>query len=113
MFDRQWPPPSYYTTFDPKDSQLGLSFRLRALDPKVVVAEDGRRFMRYQVPQTPVQPGSVRLDGSLYDVDGELFTFGQTPRLAGTIDYASGVLEVDIDVSPGIYSRIVVYSVAR
>ena len=112
MADQQWPPPSYYTTFDPKAELLERKGRLNTIDAAVLVDDAGRRYMRFQLPESPVKPGSVFLDGYLNDRNGELFTFPPNPKVAGTIDYATGMIVIYLDVSPGPCSRIAEYEKA-
>lgn len=69
---------------------------------------DGTRFVTYQVPENPVEPGSVSVDGYLFsNLAGELVDGHSV--VAGTVDFATGLIEIDLSVSPDPGSRIVQY----
>ena len=115
MTDQQWPPPSYYSTFNPKTELRERTERLHSIDAAIVTDDEGRRVMRFMTPQTPIKPGSVRVDGVLADrvaEPGVLYTFPPDPEIAGTIDYATGLIVIDLAVSPGTCSRRVEFEVA-
>ena len=84
------------------------------LDEKVQVNAAGRRYIRYQLPQQPVEPGSVFVGGYLRSTaDGLLFN--PANNQVGTIDFDTGVftVEIDYDESPGVSSRTVEYIYPR
>lgn len=112
MLDRPWPPPSYRTTFDPSAERAERQERMTPIDGSVVFTTDGRRTLRYQLPATPVKPGTVSIDGDLSDRDGDLLTFPPNPQVAGSVDYTTGIVVIDLDVSPGTASRRVMFEIA-
>lgn len=112
MTDQQWPPPSYYTSFNPSKDRKEREARLHSIDAAILTDDAGKRTMRFQTPTTPVMPGTLRLDGVLEDrSDGLLYTFPPNPKVAGTVDYATGLIVIDLDVSPGTCSRYAEYQV--
>ena len=104
-----WPPPTYYTGFGPfTEDRLRDKFIL-SID-NAVVLQGGKRYMRYQLPETPAQVGTVRIDGCLFDTaDGKLVDFpkgdGQPGKIVGTIDHMTGLIVIDVDLAPGLSRR--------
>lgn len=104
-----WPPPTYYTGFGPFTDDRNRDRFIHSIDNEVVEF-GGKRVLRYMLPQTPVQPGSLRLGGYVFDdSQGVLYDFpkgdGNPGRVVGTIDYESGLIIVDIAVSTHISRR--------
>lgn len=69
---------------------------------------DETRFAIYQLPENPVEPGSVAVAGYLFsNAAGELVDGAGT--VAGTVDFTTGMFEVDLTLSPDAGSRQVQY----
>ena len=104
-----WPPPTYYTGFGPFADDRKRDRFIHSID-NAIVEQDGRRYLRYQLPDTPVMPGSVRIDGYLFDTsDGNLVDFpkgdGEPGVVVGTIDHQNGLIVIDADLSPHLSRR--------
>jgi len=104
-----WPPPTYYTGFGPFTDDRNRDRFIHPIDNEVVEFM-GKRVLRYMLPSTPVQPGSLRLGGYVFDDSmGVLYDFptgdGNPGRVVGTIDYTSGLIIVDIEVSTHLSRR--------
>lgn len=116
MTDVDWyPPPTYFTTgnYGPPAPETILT--VPPISPSVQVKADGTRFLRYQLPQVPIEIGSLAVAGFLRStVDGELRHI-QTDALCGTVDFDNGIFEVyvDYDQAPGLGSRTVQYVFPR
>lgn len=111
-FEENWPPPTYFTTgtYGPVPRE-----RLTAVTPLGGVQRkpDGSRFVRYQTPEAPLVPGSLRVAGYLRSLsDGSLLN--PADKVVGTVDWATGIFEVmvEYDQSPGLGSRVVEYTKA-
>jgi len=110
MTDDVWPPIGYWETgnYGPDSpAKFGMAF---VLDQTVQVKPDGTRFLRYQLPQQPIEPGSLFVGGYIRStIDGLLFNPANIQ--VGVIDFDTGVFEILIEYneSPGIYSRTVEY----
>jgi len=101
-----WPPPGYFWS---KNPTITTRDRTDVLVPLEAVALG--EVMRYQLPETPAEPGSVFVDGHLYSLaTGELLD--QDGTLAGSVDFDTGMIEIDTSVSPGLSSRRAQYVVA-
>jgi hypothetical protein len=84
------------------------------LDPQVQVKPDGTRYLRYQLPKQPIEPGSLFIGGYLRStVDGLLFN--PANRQVGVVDFDTGVFDIDIEYngSPGISTRTVEFVYPR
>jgi len=114
MTDLDWyPPPTYFTTgnYGPPAPETVLT--VSPLDPKVQVKSDGTRYLRFQLPQAPIQIASLVVAGFLRStVDGELRHI-QTDVLCGVADFDTGIFEVFVDLAPGLGSRTVQYVYPR
>jgi hypothetical protein len=110
----QWPPWGYYETgnYGPDAPQTrALAF---PLDDRVLEKPDGTRYLRYQVPQQPIEPGSLFVGGYLRSTVGGLL-FNPANLQVGLVNFDTGVFEVwlDYDESPGKSSRTVEYIFPR
>lgn len=109
-----WPPLSYWETgnYGPESpSMFALAF---VLDPQVQVKPDGTRYLRYQLPKQPIEPGSLFVGGYLRStVDGLLFN--PANRQVGVVDFDTGVFDLDIEYNgaPGISTRTVEFIYPR
>jgi len=102
-----WPPPGYFWSKNPTVTTRDKTVVIYPLDDDVVVGGT----QRYQLPDAPVEPGSVFVDGYLWSQPtGELIAPDGT--LAGEVDFITGLLSIDTTVSSGITSRRAQYVVA-
>lgn len=122
----QWPPPNYYTTFNLTDDTQNVRF-LSPIDAAVVgpgagtpglepmPTRDGPRILRYQLPEAPVENGSVRIDGylrSTNEAQGKLLDFDKNQEV-GTVDHDTGLIEINVELAPGLSSRRVQFIFPR
>lgn len=122
----QWPPPNYYTTFDLNDDTASRAF-LSPIDAEIVgpgagvpgingeLAREGPRVLRYQLPEVPVALGSVRVDGylrSTSEIEGKLLDFEKNMEV-GTVNHDTGLIEINVELAPGLSSRRVDYVFPR
>lgn len=109
-----WPPQPYYETgnYGPvSPASYSMAF---VLDDRVQVKPDGTRYLRYQLAQQPIEPGSLFVGGYLRStVDGRLFNPANIQ--SGLVNFDTGIFEVwlDYDESPGLGSRTVEYVYPR
>jgi hypothetical protein len=109
-----WPPWAYYETGNYGPAAPQTARITSPLEDRVQVKPDGTRFLRYQLPHQPVEPGSVFVGGYVRSTtDGLLFNLAN--RQVGVIDFDTGIFEVwlDYDESPGLSSRTVEYIYPR
>lgn len=101
----QFPPPAwwYETTVAASHGVTGAE-----VAPLRFEDRDEARFAIYQLPENPVEPGSVSVSGYLFsDSAGNLVDGGGV--VAGTVDFETGMFEVDLTLSPDGGSRQVQY----
>jgi hypothetical protein len=69
---------------------------------------DGQRWVTYQLPENPVEVGSVSVAGYLFsNPAGELID--RAGVVAGTVDFTTGIIEINLVVSPDGGTREVQY----
>lgn len=109
MSDPQFPPPGWWheTTVAP-GSGRARRVEITALDYPV---RDGVKYARYQLPENPIEPGSLTTGGYLFsNVAGELIDGNGV--VAGTVDFTTGIMEIDLSLSPDPGARTMQYDLA-
>jgi len=70
---------------------------------------DGVKHARYQLPENPVEPGSVATGGYLFsNLAGELIDGDGV--VAGTVDFTTGLIVINLTISPDPGAREVQYA---
>lgn len=111
MPDQPWPPPTYFdhfSNFTPLPDKLTLLF---PLDDEVLEV-DGSRFLRYQLPEVPVEIGTVEVAGYLRSTTGGELLDAKN-QVVGTIDHDTGLMQIDVDLSPLLSARRAKYVFPR
>ena len=106
-----WPPSGYFWSKNPVITTQDRTEVVVPIHSAIFTLAGGERVMRYQLTETPVEPGSVFMDGYLRtDNTGELFD--RENEVVGAVNFTTGFIEIDIGKSPDLGSRRVQYVVA-
>lgn len=107
MAEPVFPPPGYYWSLNEPPKGLSRTAEAPILNSAFEV-RDGVRFLRYQLPEAPVED-AVRIGGYIVSTPaGDLIDSDQ--KVVGTIDFTTGVFEIEVGLSPDIGSRRVEYT---
>ena len=101
----QFPHPSWW-----HETTVAASSGVRRaeLAPLSFDDRDDARFAIYQLPENPIEPGSLSVAGYLFsNTAGELVDGDGV--VAGTVDFTTGMFEVDLSLSPDAGARMVQY----
>jgi len=107
MTEQQFPPPAWwYEATAAISSNRFRRFEIPPLDYPVL---EGVKHARYQLPENPVEPGSVLAGGYLFsNLAGELID--SKGVLAGGVDFATGIIVINLTVSPDPGTRLMQYA---
>ena len=110
MPEPAFPPPGYYWSLASPVTTRDRSGEAPILNSQIVV-RDGVGYLRYQLPQAPVED-VVRIDGYLVSTPaGDLID--KNDVVVGTINFDTGVFEINASLSPDFGARRVSYVFPR
>jgi len=110
MPDPVFPPPGYYWSLKLPPSTRNQTAEAYVLNSQVFV-RDGVAYLRYQLPEAPVED-LVYVGGYLVSTPaGELID--KNDKVVGSINFMTGVFEIVAECSPDFGSRRVEYVFPR
>ena len=106
-----FPPPGYYWSLNEPPTSGGEKVSVVPLLDSRVVVRDGVSILRYQLPENPVGD-VVRIGGYLVSTPaGDLIDGDQ--KVVGTINFQTGLFEIEAALSPDLGARRVEYTFPR
>lgn len=110
MPDPVFPPPGYYWSLNEPPTGGEKVGEAPLLGSKIVY-RDGVGFLRYQLPEAPVGD-VVRVSGYVVSTPaGDLLDGDQ--QVIGTINFQTGIFEIQASLSPDLGSRRAEYTFPR